>query len=79
MTAPALLARIEQHYDAARNDVAAAQITRSGRIAFEARPSKVVRVVRAVVLLGHDVLDVKTEERLVGFVQLAILAALASP
>jgi hypothetical protein len=39
--------------------------------------ARLVGIVGAVVLLGDDMLDVKTEKRLVGFMQPAILAALA--
>jgi len=79
VTAPALPARIEQNDNAAHDDVAAAQITGFGRVAFEASPGEVSGIVGAVVLPGNDVLDVKTEERLIRFVQPAILAALAGP
>ena len=78
VSAPALPARIEQHDGAAGDAIAAAQIARFSQVAFEARPGQIPRLVLAVVLPGDDVLNMETEERLIGFVQAAILAALAS-
>ena len=79
VTAPALPARIEQYDDATRDEVAAAQITRFRRVAFEACPGEVCGIVGAVVFLGNDVFKVKAEERLIRFMQAAILAALVGP
>src|SRR5262249_5131515 len=79
VTTPALTARIEQHHDATGDHVAAAQIARFAGVAFKTRPSQVVGIVDAVVLLGDDVFDMETEERLIRFVQTAILTALLGP
>ena len=77
VTAPALPTGIVQHNDAAGDNVAAAQIAGFSQVAFEARPGQVTRFVRAVVLPGDDVFNVELKERLIGFVQAAIFAALA--
>ena len=73
---PALAAGIEKHHNAAANGVAAAQVARLGKVAVMARPGERPRVVRAAVLPGQDVLDVKGEQRQVIFMETAILAAL---
>src|SRR5207244_13543770 len=61
------------------NAVATTQIGGFSQIAFQTRPGQVGGIVTAVVLPGDDVLDVENQQRLIGFVQPAILTAVAGP
>jgi hypothetical protein len=71
---PTLFAWIEQHDDSAGDEVAPAQVARFCEIAFMTGPGEVPQLVRAVMLSGKDVFDMKGEEGQVGFMQSAILA-----
>src|ERR1019366_3898917 len=74
--APALPARIEQHDRPASDGVAATQIAGFSQVAFETRPGQIAGIVPAMVFPGDDVVDMEAEQRLIGFVQTAIFAAL---
>jgi hypothetical protein len=61
MSAPALSPGIKQDNDAAGYGVTAAEVAGFAQIALEARPCQVVQAIGPAVLLGDNVLDVKTQ------------------
>src|SRR5436309_2481775 len=79
MAAPALAARVEKHQDTTRDQVSTAQVAGFGQIAFQARPGQVARIIVTVMLLGDNVLDVRTQERIIGFMQSTVFTAFAGP
>jgi hypothetical protein len=64
---PTLSAGIEENDNAARHNIAAAQIGGSGKIAMIARPAEIVEIVVAAVFLWQEVFDVKPVKRQVVF------------
>ena len=68
---------VKQANSLRRIRVNAGEVCAFAEVAALASPSEVCRVVRATVLFGDDVVEVKRLERQMVFVQLAVLATTA--
>jgi hypothetical protein len=76
MSIPALPTRVEEDDDPFSDGISATQVAGFRKIALMTGPGEISRGVSAPVLRGDNMLDMKGEQKEVGFMKLTVLTAL---